>query len=70
MCGCFGGFEHRDDTEADADFALDEGAELFSDEKEVVAGGEVDGEDEVVDVLAEGVELAGVDSAEELSRVT
>lgn len=62
-----GVFNDWDHTKADSDLAVDKDTELVGDNDEVVTGGEVNGNGEVVDILAEGVELAGVDTAEELS---
>lgn len=60
-------FGEWNEAEADPDFTLDKNTELIGDQDEVVVGAKVDGDGEVVDVLAERVELAWVDAAEELS---
>lgn len=60
------GFCEWNEAEADPDLALDKDAELVGDQDEVVTVGEVDGDCEVMDVLAERVELTWVDAAEEL----
>lgn len=59
-------FGEWNEAEANPDLTLNKDTELVRDQDEVVVGAEVDGDGEVVDILAERVELAWVDAAEEL----